>query len=52
MAVDRDDGNRGAAADRTNDRVRNEAGRSGGCAPVIAHSIKAFDVDRKLWVQS
>jgi hypothetical protein len=48
MAVDLDDGNRGVAAHRANDRVRNEAGRSGGCAPVIAHSIKAFDVDRKL----
>jgi hypothetical protein len=46
MAVDLDDGNRGAAAHRTNDRVRNETGRSGGCAP--AHSIKAFDFDRKL----
>ena len=33
-------------------RVRNEAGRSGGCAPVIAHSIKAFDVDRKVWVDT
>jgi len=42
MAVDLDDGNRAAAAHRTNDRGR----RSGGCAP--AHSIKAFDFDRKL----
>jgi hypothetical protein len=48
MAVDLDDGNQAAAAHRTKDRVRNEAGRSGGRAPVIAHSIKAFDVDRKL----
>jgi len=46
MAVDLDDGNRGAAAHRTNERVRNATGRSGGCAP--AHSIKAFDFDRKL----
>jgi hypothetical protein len=46
MAVDLDDGDRGAVAHRTNDRVRNEAGRSDGCAP--AHSIKAFDFDRKL----
>jgi hypothetical protein len=45
MAVNLDDGNRGATAHRTNDRVRNEAGRSGGSAPVIAHPIKAFDID-------
>jgi hypothetical protein len=51
MAVDLDDGNQAAAVHRTNDRVRNEAGRSGGCAPVIVHSIKAVDVDRKLWMQ-
>jgi hypothetical protein len=51
MAVDLDDGQSGAVAHRTKDRVRNDAGRSGGCAPVIAHSIKAFDIDRKLYVQ-
>jgi hypothetical protein len=51
MAVDLDDGNPGAAVlARIIGFVTKQVDR-GGCAPVTAHSIKAFDVDRKLWMQ-